>query len=186
MRFLNRALRVLLITNGLILVAGAMLGPIYALFVRKIGGDLLGASLTGASFSIAAGLTTLLAGRYADHSQRSEYIVAGGYTLMGVGFLLYIIVASIWSLLCVELLIGFAEAAYAPAFDRLYTRHLASRKVGREWGMWEGVSYFSNGLGAMAGGIVVALFGFNILFVVMGALCFGSALYMLALPRNIL
>ena len=35
----------LLFTNSLIIVAGAMLGPIYALLVEDIGGGLLDASL---------------------------------------------------------------------------------------------------------------------------------------------
>ena len=51
-RFLfNKALRILLITNGLVLLTGAMLGPIYALFVENISGDLLDASLTGDFFA---------------------------------------------------------------------------------------------------------------------------------------
>ncbi len=63
---LNRPLRILLITNGLTLLAGGMLGPIYALFVEKVGGDLLDASLTGGMFSLAASLTTLIMGKYTD------------------------------------------------------------------------------------------------------------------------
>ena len=52
--FTNKAIRVLLITNGIVLVAGAMLGPIYALFVKDIGGTLLDASFAGALFALSA------------------------------------------------------------------------------------------------------------------------------------
>ena len=97
MRFLfNRGLRILLITNALILIAGAMLGPIYALFVEKVGGSLLDASLTGGIFALVAGITTLIAGRYADKIKEKRYIVAFGYSLMGVGFFLYTFVNSIF------------------------------------------------------------------------------------------
>ena len=54
MKKFNRALRILLSTNGMILLAGAMLGPIYALFVDKIGGDLMDASIAGGIFALVA------------------------------------------------------------------------------------------------------------------------------------
>ena len=94
----NKALRILLLTNGLVLLAGAMLGPIYALFVEEIGGSLLDASLTGGIFALAAGITTLLAGRYADKKKRTEFMVASGYLVMAVGFVLYMFVDSLWML----------------------------------------------------------------------------------------
>jgi MFS family permease len=129
MRFLfNKGLRILLITNALILVAGAMLGPIYALFVSNIGGNLLDASLTAGIFALAAGLTTLVAGRFADKIKEKRYIIAFGYTVMGIGFLLYTFVNSIWFLFVVQALIGFAEATYSSAFDALYSKHLTKRK----------------------------------------------------------
>jgi len=40
----KKKLKILLVTNGLILLSGAMIGPIYAIYVKKIGGDLLDAS----------------------------------------------------------------------------------------------------------------------------------------------
>lgn len=52
---------------------------------------------------------------------------------MGLGFLFYIFVGFIWSLFGVQILIGFAEAFYAPAFDALFSRHTTKTKVGREW-----------------------------------------------------
>ena len=182
----NRALRILLITNGLVLLAAAMLGPIYALFVENIGGSLLDASLTGGFFALAAGITTLIAGKFADKNKRAELIVAAGYTLMGIGFLLYIFVNSIWFLFCIQILIGFAEAVYSPAFDTLYSRHITIKKAGREWGAWESINYFSIAAGSITGGLIVTNLGFNALFGMMAGLCFISAIYIFHLHKRIL
>jgi MFS family permease len=186
-RFLfNKALRILLITNGLVLLAGAMLGPIYALFIENIGGDLLDASLTGGFFALAAGITTLIAGKFADKNKRDELIVAFGYAVMGLGFLLYIFVNSIWFLFGVQILIGFAEAFYSPAFDALYSKHITKKKAGREWGAWESINYFSIAIGAAIGGLIASNFGFTSIFAIMSALCFISAIYIFHLHKRIL
>ncbi|MBW3021873.1 MFS transporter [Candidatus Woesearchaeota archaeon] len=182
----NGSLRILLITNGLVLIAGAMLAPIYALFVDKVGGSLLDASLTGGIFALAAGITTLIAGRYADKIKNSELIVVAGYLMMGLGFFLYIFVNSVIFLFLVQVLIGFSEAFYSPAFDALYSKHLDKHKEGREWGAWEAINYFAIAGGAALGGLVVTLFGFSAIFAIMGALCLASALYIWQLPRKLL
>jgi MFS family permease len=186
-RFLfNKALRILLITNGLVLLAGAMLGPIYALFVENIGGDLLDASLAGGFFALAAGVTTLIAGKFTDKNKRKEFIVGLGYAVMGLGFLLYIFVNSIWFLFGVQILIGFAEAFYSPAFDALYSKHVTKKKAGREWGTWESLNYFSIAIGAVIGGLIVSNFGFTAIFAIMSALCFISAIYLFHLHKRVL
>ena len=182
----NKAVRILLYTNSLILVAGAMLGPIYALFVEDIGGSLLDASLAGAIFALAAGLTTLIAGQYTDKIKENELIIVVGYGLMGLGFLLYTAVNSIWTLFMVEVIIGFAEALYSPAFDALYSKHLSLRKIGRGWGTWEAANYFSVALGSVLGGIIVNILGFDVLFILMAIFAFSSAVYIYHLPRRLL
>lgn len=185
-RFFNKALRILLVTNALVLIAGAMLGPIYALFVEDIGGSLLDASITQAVFALVAGITTLLAGRYADKVKYESKIVVWGYLLMGLGFFLYSFVNSLWFLLIIQALIGFAEALYAPAFDSLYSKHLTKKKVGTEWGAWEAMDYFSTTVGAIIGGVIATYFGFTTLFTAMSLLCLISALYIHFLPKRVL
>ena len=56
----------------MILLAGAMLGPIYALFVEEIGGNLLDASFAGGMFALAAGITTFISGKYSDKIKENE------------------------------------------------------------------------------------------------------------------
>lgn len=184
--FFNRALRVLLVTNAMILISAAMLGPIYALFVEKIGGSLLDASLTSAIFAFAAGLTTLSAGRYIDKIKRPHFIVIFGYLVMGLSFILYMFVNTIWALFSVQILIGFAEAISYPAFDAVYSKHLTRGKIGTEWGAWESVNFFSAAIGATIGGFIATIFGFNGLFTIMAGLCFLSAIYMLYFTKNCL
>lgn len=182
----NKQISILLVTNGLILIAGAMLGPIYALFVEKIGGNLLDASYAFGAYALAAGFTTLISGRYADKLKENELIVVFGYGIMGLAFLGYTLVNSILSLLLVQIIIGLGEAIYSPAFDAVYSKHLDGHKSGREWGAWEAINYFTTAFGAITGGLLVTFFGFNTMFVVMGLLCFASAIYIFRLPRRVL
>ncbi len=184
--FLNKELRILVSTNAIILLAGAMLGPIYALFVKKIGGDLFDASLAGALFALTAGVVTFVAGRYSDRIKENELIIVLGYGIMGIGFLLYAIVNSIVFLFAVQVIIGLGEAIYSPAFNAIYSKHLDGRKSGRQWGFWESVNYFTTAIGAITGGIIVIKLGFTFMFIIMAMLCFGSAIFIYRLPRKVL
>lgn len=161
-----------------------MLGPIYALFVNRIGSDLLDASSAFAVYA-AAGLTTLISGQYADKLKENELIVVLGYTLMGTAFFSYTLVNSLGSLLLVQVAIGLGEAIYSPAFDAIYSKHLDGHKSGRQWGAWESLNYFTTALGAISGGFLATFFGFNSLFIAMGLLCFTSAIFIFHLPRRV-
>ena len=183
----NHALRVLLATNALILLAGAMLGPIYAIYVTEIGGDLMDASIAGFLFAISAGLITLLSGKFSDKARHSDLVMVLGYTLIGTGFLLYQFVDSVFSLFAIQALIGIGNAVYAPAFDKLYSQHLDRGNYGSEWGTWESMNYFMAAFGALLGGLLVTRFGFSTLFYAMAFLSFMSGFYLYALsPRRVL
>ncbi|MBU0706339.1 MFS transporter [Patescibacteria group bacterium] len=183
----NRAIRILLATNALILLAGAMLGPIYAIFVEEIGGDLMDASVAGFLFAITAGLITLYTGKYSDGMRHSDKIVILGYSLIGTGFLLYQLVDSVMSLFAIQILIGIGEAVYSPAFDKLYSKHLDWGKSGTEWGTWESMNYFTAAFGALVGGILVTWLGFAALFYLMAFLSFSSGLYLYVVsPQRVL
>lgn len=185
-RSFNKATRILLMTNGFILIAAAMLGPIYAFFVEEIGGDLLSASYTFGVFAVVAGVVTLVSGNYTDKLKENELIIVLGYGIMGIGFLGYILVNSIATLLVIQVIIGLGEAIYVPAFDAIYSKHLYKRRSGRQWGAWEALNYFSIAFGAIIGGLLVTFFGFNIIFIAMGLFCLVSAVYILRLPREVL
>lgn len=182
----NKALRILLLTNAMVLMSAAMLGPIYAIFVEEAGGDLMDASFAGGIFALTAGLTTLISGKYSDRLKENELIVVAGYTIIGIGFFLYFWVDSMIFLFITQAIIGLGEAIYSPAFDAVYSKHLDGTKSGRQWGAWESMNYFTTALGAIIGGALVTAFGFKTLFIVMAIMCFSSAGYIYHLKRRIL
>jgi MFS family permease len=182
----NRALRALLFADGLVLVATAMLTPIYAVFVERVGGDILDAGITAAALAFGAGVASLLAGKHTDTLKNKKMIIVYGYFAVGLGFLLYTQVDNVWQLAGVQVLIGLVRALFDPAFDALYSTHLDRAKEAEEWGAWEAMAYFSAGIGAILGAALVAAFSFGVLFVAMAVLCFASALYVLRLPKQIL
>src|SRR3989344_6583524 len=111
-RPLNRALRILLCTHGAILTASSAIGPIYALFVEKVGGDLLDARLAGTVFALATGLAMMVSGKFSNEAKQKEKLLSLGYAIVGIGFILYIFVGSIWELLLVQVIIGIGTAIY--------------------------------------------------------------------------
>lgn len=62
----NRALRALLLSNSLILISLAMLVPVYALFVKQVGGGALSAGFTAGALGIASAISALISGKVID------------------------------------------------------------------------------------------------------------------------
>lgn len=184
--FFNSAIRILLCANWIILIASAMLGPIYAIFVQKVGGDLLTMSAASALYYLVGGIVTLFSGKYSDTLKERKSIVIVGYCIMGIGFFYYLWVNSIVSLFLVQVITGLGEAIYSPAFDALYSKHLDQLNAGQQWGAYESSWYFTVAFGSLCGGCLVTLFGFSTMFVVMGLLCFASAIFLSVWPRGTL
>jgi len=182
----QKSLNILLTTNSLILLATAMLAPIYAIYVEDIGGSLLDASLTAGALALAAGITSLFAGKLTDRTNNKKIIIVIGYLVICLGFFLYLFVNSIWLLLLVQILLGFGQAFYAPAFDVLYSEHTSRQRRGIQWGMWESMFSFTTAFGAVAGGIIATFLSFSAIFILMGLMCLFSAIYIYHLPKKIL
>jgi predicted MFS family arabinose efflux permease len=183
---ISRALKVILATNIFVLVASAMLGPIYAVYVGGIGGSILDAGLAAGLFAVAAGITSLISGRLADKVKSKHALVGVGYLLTGLGFLGYVFIDNIWHLFAVQVFIGLVQASYEPAFDGLYTKFIGNvKRASSRWSLWEAGNYFSIAIGSVAGAAIVAYTNFVTMFVIMAILCFVSGFYLLATGRRL-
>ncbi|HEV7453768.1 MAG TPA: MFS transporter [Candidatus Saccharimonadales bacterium] len=182
----NPALRVLLISDALVLISVAMITPIYAVFVARVGGDILDAGLTAAGLAFGSAFAALIAGKYADRLREKKSLLVLSHAVVGLSFLLFITVHSVWYLAAIQVVIGLVRAFADPAFDALYSSHLDKHQEASEWGTWEAMAYSAGGVGAILGGVIVHYGSFSALFVVMAVLCFASAAYVLRVPKRVL
>lgn len=162
-----RARRIILtltiVYNGSI----ALLAPIYAIFVEKIGGGILDAAGTYALFTIVYGILMIFIGKLTDKVQKKEYFMAAGFFFSAIGFAGYLVAKNIIHLLITQIILGIAFAVITPASDALYTSHLDKDKYASQWGIWETTWYVTEGVCAFIGGIIAKYIGFHALFISM-------------------
>ncbi len=164
---MRKKLKILLLASALLMLAGGLFGPIYAVFVEQIGGDLLTAGGAYAAFAIASGVLIFFISRWEDHVKHKEKLIIAGYALSSIGFLGYLFIKTPIHLFIVQAILGMGEAVSSPAFDGLYSKNLQKGKFASEWGLWESLYYTTIGIAAIIGGFLAQEFGFKVLFVVM-------------------
>ena len=148
-------------------LAGGLFGPIYAVFVEKIGGDLLTAGTAYAAFAITTGVLIFLISKWEDKAKHLEKFVILGYALSCIGFIGYLLIKEPWHLFIVQIIFGIGEAINTPAWDGLYSKSLDKGKFASQWGLWESMQWIVTAIAAAIGGLIANLFGFRFLFYIM-------------------
>jgi len=165
---MNKGIRILLLAEALFLTAEGFLGPIWAIYVEKIGGDILDASGAYAAFMITAALITYFLGKFEQSQRFKSKFVVFGYLLGTLGFVGYLFVDNIWQLLVVQMILGLTVAIKDPAYDGLYSK-FAKKHLTLAWGEWEAMDYVALGVSAVLGGIIARFLGFKSLILIMVA-----------------
>jgi len=166
---MHKAIKILLLADAFALLASGMFGPLYAIFVENIGGDLITAGWAYAVFSISTGILLLILGKLEDKMKRSEVLIPVGYGLTSLGILGYLFVSAPWHLFLVQIVLGISIALITPAWDALYSKHLDKGKYGSEWSLEEAETYIVTAIAAASGGVIAKFYGFKTLFLLMFA-----------------
>jgi MFS family permease len=182
----NRALRLMLVNNGIILFVAGLLTPLYAIYVEEIGGRLIDVSIAASVLPFAAAITVLIAGYIADKTDEDVMIMVVGSVFITLGFFLYLFTHSMAMVILNQALIGIGEAIYAPAFDSVYSLHLNKKKAGRQWGAWEAMRYVTLSASALIGGVIIVQTGFHTLFFIMTLASLFNLIYLFFYGREII
>lgn len=164
---MKRGIKILLFADAWMTFALGMIGPIYAIFVERIGGDLLDASWAYFTFMLTSGVVMYSISRWENHVKHKEKLVVAGYLIGAFGALLYYFVDGQSMLLITQVVLGFSVAILSPAFDAVYSHYVNKKKEASDWGAWESMGYLVTAIAALAGGYIADIYGFKTLFIVM-------------------
>ena len=158
-----------------------MMGPLYAIFTEKVGGDILDITWAWSAYLVCTGIFYILVGRiFNKRGFKSEMMVIG-YSLNALLTFGYLLVSTPFHLFLVQAGLGIAEAIGTPLWDTLYAKNLSEEHDTYAWGLSTGQSQVVSGIAFAIGGMLVNYYSFDMLFVVMGGIQVVAALVIASL-----
>jgi MFS family permease len=168
----------------MVFVSG-MLGPLFAVFTEKIGGDVLDISWVWATYMIITGIIIVAIGKISDKSISKEKLVVVGFLLSSIFTFGYLLVSKPLHLFIVQIGLAIATALSSPTWDALYARYEDKKHDGYTWGLVDGGEQIVPGVAILIGGFIVVYLGFKTLFITMAlAQLIGAILQARILHRN--
>lgn len=183
---MNKSLKILFTFNAIFVFATYLLGPLYAIFVKNIVGDVLAISITTSVLLVSSTLFTYLISKYGDKVKEKEYLLMGGYLTRALVWTCFIFAENLQTIIILQAFLGMGEALGDSAFDTIFAEHLDKDKHIHEYADWHLTGTLVGAVSTILGGFIVSRFGFGYLFTTMSILAFISFVGVLIKPRKLL
>ena len=180
----NKVLRTLFIYNGIFVLAGSLLSPLYAVYVEKFQSGVMWISISWSVFLVSTTIFIFVLSRMGDKVKDKRHLLLGGYFVRGVAWLLFVFADSIFMLLVLQSLLGLGEALGSPAFDAMFAENLEKGKHIADYSNWKIITNMTVAAGTIAGGFIVSKMGFSVLFLAMSLLAMISFFGILLEPKK--
>jgi MFS family permease len=161
-----------------------MLGPLYAIFSEKIGGDVLDLTWAWSAYLVCTGFCYILVGKLFNRRGYKVQMMVLGYTLNALLTFGYLFVETPFQLFWIQVGLGIAEAIGTPLWDSLYASSLHREHETYAWGLSSGQSQIVSGLAFALGGLLTYYYSFDVLFIAMGTIQILAAVVTAQLLRN--
>lgn len=183
---MNKKLKILYITNGIFIVAGALLGPLYAIYVATFSVSVFMISLTWAVMLFTGLITFYLISKQAkdDESTNLNFII-WGYLISAVSWLLFAFTTNFYQLFFIQAILGVGLALGGPSWNSLVASHLDKGKHVHDFAEWSMVSKFIEFFSVLFGGLIIVTVGFDALFIAMFFIGVISALLLVTLKKSV-
>ncbi len=164
-----KILKVLRYSSNIWYLAEGMLGPLFAVFAQKIGGNVFDVAWAWALFLIIDGLLIVVVGKISDKYIKGNILMVAGYALNALFTFGYLFVHSTAELFFIQIGLGVASALATPTWDEFYAE--LEEGLGERynaWGLVEGEKELLMGAGLLVGGVIISRLSFYALFMIMG------------------
>jgi len=174
----------LLLTYAFVEVAWGIVYPVYAIYVKNIGGSIEHAGFANALYCLSAGITSIIAGKIENSYKRfSKYFLVLSSVVMSILFTLYPFLKNIYQFFVIQALQGVCSGFFWPMFDSVYSSVLPKNKQVEGWGVLDSTFYFAYMSGSALSGIVASIFGVSSVFFIVGV-CFALTSFIFLFLSN--
>lgn len=187
---LNKTIKTLIVCDFLLNCAWGLIGPIFAIFLTQQikGGSLEMVGLIAGIFWLVKSLVQPFVGYFLDlkKGELDDFKVLF-FSMLIVNLVPfgYFFSTQIYQIFFLEFLRGLGMAFVFPSFMAIFTRHIQKGWEALSWGINSTLVGISAGISGPLGGFLAAIFGFKIVFILVGVFGLISTFSVLAIKEEI-
>jgi hypothetical protein len=181
---MHRNIKILVACSILLHGGINLLAPIYAIFIKKIGGSIIDASVTIGAYAILKGILYFLFRKQDQTKVSKKFMISAGYFLFFVGYVFYIFAQNTVHVLGIQALLAFGEVIINPSWSAVIANALTKGKERGIYSDFYGYRSIFEGLAAIGGGFLATYLGFNILFCLMAVFALSASFTSLFLKEE--
>ncbi|HLD96272.1 MAG TPA: MFS transporter [Patescibacteria group bacterium] len=181
---LSSKTKVLLWGSNIWYLGEGMLGPLFAVFSQKVGGNVLDITWAWAAYLAVTGVLTIWVGKVAGKKIAPEKLMIAGYIVNALFTFAYLLVSAPWHLLLVQIGLGVAVALSVPTWSALYSDSGEDHEPSYLWSLPSGQYYLVTAAAVILGGLIVNYLSFTVLFLTMGIIQITATIYQARILRH--
>ena len=170
----NKTLRVLFFYNGIFVLGGSLLGPLYTVYVQGLNKGIFSISISWAVFLVSTTVFTFIISRLKDKFVNKKALLCSGFIIRAACWFSFIFTTTLWQLIIIQFFLGIGEAVGSPAFDAIVAEHLDTNRHLMDYSDWKVIHNGVLAVATIAGGLIVYYLGFRYLFSAMSFLAIVS------------
>jgi hypothetical protein len=141
-----------------------LLAPIYAVFIKNIGGTIIDAGVTIGFYALLKGVLYFALNQLKESQFSKKVMIAFGYFVFFVGYISYIFASNVTHVLIIQGLLAFGEVVINPSWSAVIAQALTKGKERGIYSDFYGYRSLFEGIAAIAGGFLATQIGFHFLF----------------------
>jgi len=193
-RMVNRVIKILITSDFFLNCGWGLLSPVFAIFIVQkiaVGSPSEGAKIAGFAafvYWVSKSLLQVPIGRYLDkdHGEIDDFwFMVFGTFLSALSPLGFLISTQPWHIYAFQVVHGVAMAFVVPSWSAIFTRHIDKDREAFEWSLESTFLGIAAGVTGAIGGLIAALFGFSVVFILVSFFNMISVFLLLSIKNNI-
>jgi len=194
LKSINKVVKILVFSDFILNSGWGFLAPVFAIFLVKeiAAGNMIEAAkiagFTSLIYWIIKSFLQIPIGRYLDknHGEKDDFwFMFLGTFLAGLTPFGYLFSSLPWHIYLLQVLHALGMAMAVPSWYAIFTRHVDRGREAFEWSLESTSIGIAVGIAGAIGGIMAGLFGFKLIFILVGTFTIISDLLILLIYKEI-